>query len=141
MKSTNSMIILVAVALMVLSGSVFTVGERELAIKFRFGEIVKSDYEPGLHFKFPFINSVQKYPRRLLTINNPQQPFLTKEKKNLLVDFFVKWRINDISEYYRATGGLSQIAAQRLLQIVQDGIRQEFAKRTVPEVVSAEHHG
>lgn len=138
MKSTNSMIILVAVALMVLSGSVFTVGERELAIKFRFGEIVKSDYEPGLHFKFPFINSVQKYPRRLLTINNPQQPFLTKEKKNLLVDFFVKWRINDISEYYRATGGLSQIAAQRLLQIVQDGIRQEFAKRTVPEVVSAE---
>jgi membrane protease subunit HflC len=138
MKGTNSIVILAAAALLIVSGSVFTVGERELAIKFRFGEIVKSDYEPGLHFKFPFINSVQKYPRRLLTINNPQQPFLTKEKKNLLVDFFVKWRINDISEYYRATGGLSQVAAQRLLQIVQDGIRQEFAKRTVPEVVSAE---
>jgi membrane protease subunit HflC len=138
MRNNGTLVFLAAFALVVLMGSVFTVGERELAIKFQLGEIVRSDYEPGLHFKFPFVNSVQKYPRRLQTINNPQQPFLTEEKKNLLVDFFVKWRINDVDEYYRSSGGLSIVAAQRLLQIVQDGIRQEFAKRTVPEVVSAE---
>ncbi len=138
MKLSSGSMLLIAVALVLLSGSVFTVGERELAIKFRFSEIVRSDYEPGLHFKWPFINSVQRYPKRLLTINNPQELFLTEEKKNLFVDFFVKWRINDIGEYYRSTGGTSSVAAQRLLQIVKDGIRAEFAKRTVPEVVTAE---
>lgn len=136
--STNSMAVLGALAAMLLYGSVFTVGERELAIKFRFSEIVDADYEPGLHFKVPYVNSVVLYPKRLLTINNPQELFLTEEKKNLYVDFFVKWRITDVSDYYRATGGESIVAAQRLLEIVKDGIRAEFAKRTVPEVVSAE---
>lgn len=121
-----------------LYGSVFTVGERELAIKFRFSEIVDADYEPGLHFKLPYVNSYEVYPKRLLTINNPQEQFLTKEKKNLYVDFFVKWRITDVATYYRATGGDANTAASRLLEIVKDGIRAEFAKRTVPEVVSAE---
>lgn len=118
--------------------SVFTVGERDLAIKFRFSEIVRADYEPGLHFKVPFINNVALFPKRLQTINNPQELFLTKEKKNLYVDFFVKWRITDVGEYYKATTGESSVAAQRLLGIVKDGIRGEFAKRTVPEVVSSE---
>jgi len=120
--------------------SVFFVDERELAIKFRFGEIVRSDYEPGLHFKTPPpFNNVAFYPRRILTINNPQELFLTFEKKNLFVDFFVKWRITDVAQYYRASGGGDEInARQRLLEIVKDGIRGEFAKRTVPQVVSAE---
>jgi membrane protease subunit HflC len=74
----------------------------------------------------------------MLTITNPQELFLTFEKKNLIVDFFVKWRIEDVAAYYRATGGDEIIAAQRMLEIVKDGIRAEFAKRTVPEVVSAE---
>jgi len=138
MKIGSGSILLVGLVLVILSGSVFTVGERELAIKFRFSEIVRADYEPGLHFKMPFINSVQHYPKWLLTINNPKELFLTKEKKNLFVDFFVKWRINDIGEYYRSSGGESAVAGQRLLQIVKDGIRAEFAKRTVPEVVTAE---
>ncbi len=138
MKLGTGSIMLLALGFLLLSGSVFTVGERELAIKFRFSEIVKADYEPGLHFKMPFVNSVQRYPKRMLTINNPKELFLTQEKKNLFVDFFVKWRINDISEYYRSTGGESAVAAQRLLQIVKDGIRAEFAKRTVLEVVTAE---
>lgn len=138
MKLGSGSIMLLALGFLLLSGSVFTVGERELAIKFRFSEIVNADYEPGLHFKMPFVNSVQRYPKRMLTINNPKELFLTQEKKNLFVDFFVKWRINDISEYYRSTGGESAVAAQRLLQIVKDGIRAEFAKRTVLEVVTAE---
>jgi membrane protease subunit HflC len=136
--SSNALILLVAIVALGIYGSVFTVGERDLAIKFRFSEIVASDYEPGLHWKLPYVNSYELYPKRLQTINNPQEQFLTKEKKNLYVDFFVKWRITDVVQYYKATSGDSAIAAQRLLSIVKDGIRGEFAKRTVPEVVSSE---
>lgn len=128
-------IVLVAIGLLM---TVFTVDERELAIKFRFGEIVKSDYEPGLHFKIPVVNNMAFYPKRILTITNPQELFLTFEKKNLFVDFFVKWRISDVAEYYRASNGEELLAAQRLIEIVKDGIRAEFAKRTVPQVVAAE---
>ena len=139
MKTSSTTLIFVGVLVAILAyGSLFTVGERDLAIKFRFSEIVDADYEPGIHFKLPFVNSVSKYPKRLLTINNPQELFLTEEKKNLYVDFFVKWRIVDVGQYYRASRGEAAIAAQRLLEIVKDGIRAEFAKRTVPEVVSAE---
>ena len=136
--SSTTVVVVVALLGVIAYGCLFTVNERELAIKFRFSEIIEADYEPGLHFKFPFVNSVQTYPKRLLTINNPQEPFLTEEKKNLYVDFFVKWRITDVAEFYRASNGEAVIAAQRLLEIVKDGIRAEFAKRTVPEVVSAE---
>lgn len=128
----------VALVFVAASMSLFVVDERELAIKFRFGEIVDSDFEPGLHVKIPIVNNVQFFPKRLLTISNPQELFLTFEKKNLFVDFFIKWRIKDVANYYRATRGEQIIAAQRLLEIVKDGIRAEFAKRTVPEVVSAE---
>lgn len=139
MKISSTAIIVVAAVVGLLAyGALFTVNERELAVKFRFGEIVGTDYEPGLHVKIPFVNSVRKYPRRLLSINNPQEPFLTEEKKNLFVDFFIKWRIADVGQFYRASSGEPAIAAQRLLEIVKDGIRAEFAKRTVPEVVSAE---
>jgi membrane protease subunit HflC len=118
--------------------SVFYVDQRELAIKFRFGEIVASEFEPGLHFKIPIVNNVQFFPRRIQTITNPQELFLTREKKNLFVDFFIKWRIIDVADYYRATRGEQLVSSQRLLEIVKDGIRAEFAKRTVPEVVTAE---
>ena len=131
-------VLIIAVFLLVASQSLFTVDERELAIKFCFGEIVGSDFTPGLHFKFPFVNNVEKYPKRILTLSNPQELFLTFEKKNLYVDFFVKWRIVNIDNYYNATRGDELVAKQRLLEQVKDGIRSEFAKRTVPEVVTAE---
>ncbi len=120
------------------SMSVFTVDQRELAIKFRLGKIIQTEFEPGLHFKVPFINDVRKYPRQILTQSNPQELFLTLEKKNLFVDFFVKWRIIDVGAYYRATRGDELLAAQRLIEIVKDGVRSEFAKRTVPQAVTAE---
>lgn len=138
MNSPRVVLILLAVAAIVVSMSLFTVDERDLAVKFRFGEIIKTDFEPGLHFKIPIVNNVSKYPRRLLAINNPQELFLTVEKKNLLVDFFIEWRISDVGDFYRTSGGDELVAAQRLLEIVKDGIRAEFAKRTVLEVVSAE---
>lgn len=128
---------LVVLALLV-SMSVFTVDEREVAIKFQFSRILETDIKPGLHFKLPMINTVKKYPRTILTQTNPQELFLTLEKKNLFVDFFVKWRIVDVAEFYRATRGDELLAAQRLIEIVKDGVRSEFAKRTVPQVVSAE---
>lgn len=120
------------------SMSLFSVDERELAIKFRLGKIIQTEFEPGLHFKMPFINNVRKYPRQILTQTNPQELFLTFEKKNLFVDFFVKWRIIDVGAYYRSTRGDEALAAQRLIEIVKDGVRSEFAKRTVPQVVTAE---
>jgi membrane protease subunit HflC len=123
---------------LVAASSIFTVDEREIAVQFRFGEIQRTDFAPGIYVKAPFIDTVVKFPRRILTINNPQELFLTFEKKNLFVDFFIKWRITDVQAYYRATRGDESLAAQRLLEIVKDGIRGEFAKRTVPQVVSAE---
>jgi membrane protease subunit HflC len=138
MVSIRIVSIVGALALVGAMMSLFVVDERDFAIKFRFGEIIESDFEPGLHFKIPVVNNVQYFPKRILTINNPQELFLTSEKKNLFVDFFVKWRIVDAADFYRATGGQQVVAAQRLLEIVKDGIRAEFANRTVPEVVSAE---
>lgn len=135
---TTSLILIVAVAALVLSMSVFTVDEREYAIKLRFGEIVRMDYEPGLHFKMPFVNTVQKFDNRVLTRNNPNEPFLTAEKKNLRVDFYVKWRIVDVGQYFRATGGDERLATSRLLEIMKDGLRAQFARQTVQEVVTAD---
>lgn len=137
----NSLLyIVVVIAAVVIGGTqfFFQVNEREVAIKRQFGEIVGSGFGPGLHFKWPIVNTILKFERRLLTINVPQEPFLTEEKKNLYVDFFVKYRIADVTTFYRASQGEQAIAAQRVLEIVKDGIRAEFAKRTVPEVVSAE---
>ena len=134
----NILTIIVVGVAVVLLNSIFTVDERELALKFRFGEVIQTGYKPGLHLKVPFVNNVEKYPKRILTINNPQELFLTLEKKNLYVDFFIKWKINDVQQYYRATGGDELVAAQRLLETVKDGVRSEFAKRTVIEVVSEE---
>ena len=134
----NILVVLLVAILLVISNSIFTVDEREMALKFRFGEVIRADYEPGIHFKVPFVNNVGKYSKQILTINNPQELFLTLEKKNLFVDFFIKWKINDVQQYYISTGGDELVASQRLLETVKDGIRSEFAKRTVIEVVSEE---
>ena len=119
--------------------SVFIVDERELALKFRLGEIVKSDFDSGLYFKMPFINNVKKFDKRILTLDARPANYLTKEKKNVNVDFFVKWRINDVETYYKAmSGGNERIAAERLYTIVNDSLRDQFSKRTIQEVISGE---
>ena len=105
----------------VASNSLFKVNETELAIKFRFGEIVRSDYEPGLHVMVPFVNNVRSFDRRVLTRNYPSEQFLTSEGKILNVDFYVKWRINDVAQYYQSTNGDEEMAARRLAEIVKDG--------------------
>lgn len=127
-----------AVALIVLAMSAFTVRETELAIKFRFGEIVRADYAPGLHFMTPFVNNVRKFERRIITNNYPSEQFLTSEGKILRIDFYIKWRIDDVSRYYQATGGAEDVAAGRLGSIVKDGIKGVIARRTIQQVVAAE---
>jgi len=120
------------------SSLLFQVNETEYAIKFRFGEIVKADYEPGLHFMVPVVNTVRKFDRRVLTRNYPAEQFLTSEGKRLNVDFFIKWRLSDVGQYYQATGGDEEVAAARLAQIVKDGLKGVIAKRTMQRVVAAE---
>jgi membrane protease subunit HflC len=120
------------------SAAVFTVNETELAIKFRLREIVQAEFEPGLHFKIPWIETVQKFDRRVLTRNYPAEPFLTSEGKILNVDFFVKWRISDVGQFYLATNGDEEAASGRLAEIVKDGLKGVIAKRTIQQVVAAE---
>jgi len=136
----NSMFAVVAalVALWIASGAMFQVRETELAIKFRLKKIVASDFEPGLHFMVPAIESVQKFDRRVLTRNYPAEQFLTSEGKILNVDFYVKWRIADVERYYLATNGDEEAAANRLAEIVKDGLKGVIAKRTIQQVVAAE---
>lgn len=122
-----------------LTGSLlFQVNETDHAIKFSFGKIVKADYEPGLHVMIPFVNTVRKFDRRVLTRNYPAEQFLTSEGKRLNVDFYVKWRVSDVGQYYQATGGDEEVAAARLAEIVKDGLKGVIAKRTIQRVVAAE---
>lgn len=136
MKSIG-IIVLIAAGVLV-SLSLFTVKEYERAILFRFGEILRTDYDPGLHFKIPIINNVRKYDGRINTMDADPERYLTAEMKNLQVDAFVKWRIRDVGQYYMAMGGDEIRARDRLSQIIKDGLRAEFGKRTVQEVVSGD---
>ena len=128
---------LLGLGLLIGLSSVFIVDERELAIKFRLGEIVDSDFEPGLHFKVPWpVNNVRKFDRRVLTLDTRPERFLTGEKKNVTVDFFVKWRIRDAATYYTTFMGDERQANQRLLQIIKNGLQLEFDQRTIRQVVA-----
>ncbi|MEM9531987.1 MAG: protease modulator HflC [Pseudomonadota bacterium] len=119
--------------------SAFTVSEVEYAAKFRLGEVVKTDFEPGLHWQVPIVNNVRKFDRRILSLDAQPERFITSEKKDVIVDSFVKWRIADVRNFYAATSGGDEVRArQRLAQIIADGLRAEFAKRTLQEVISTE---
>ncbi len=132
--------ILVGLAALLIIGmmSMFTVSETEKAIKFRLGEIVKNDYEPGLHFKWPFINNVKKFDKRIQTMEAKPERFLTAEKKNVIVDSFVKWRIGDVTTFYTVVAGDVDQANLRLDQIVKDAFRGEFGKRNIQQLVSTD---
>ena len=131
-------IVIAASVLFVLYSAIFVVDQRELAVKFKLGQIVRSDYGPGLHWKVPFINNVRKFDARILTLDARPANYLTKEKKNVNVDFFVKWRIDDAETYYKAMAGNERTAAERIYTIINDGLRDEFSKRTIQEVISGE---
>lgn len=126
----------IAALLFVISGSVYTVKQWETGIVFRLGEIVEANVEPGLHFKTPFINNVKTFDARLQTLDAAPERYLTSEKKNLIVDSFVKWRIEDARKYYTTMSGDKRLANMRLAQIIKDGLRAAFGSRSVQEVIS-----
>lgn len=118
--------------------SLFTVNETQTAIRFQLGEIVQANYPPGLHWKWPLINNVLKFDRRLQTLDIEPERFLTAEKKNVIVDSYAMWRIEDVRQFYTRVGGDPRQANVRLDQIIKDGLRNEFGKRTIQEVVSGD---
>lgn len=131
--------VVVVLALFVGLQSIFVVKETEYAVKFRLGEIIRADYQPGLHFKTPFINNVVKFDSRLLLLDMPPEQMNTAEQKYVDVDYYIKWRIEDPRQFYISTaGGDFRIAQTRLAQLIRDDLREEFAKRSLNEVVSVQ---
>ena len=137
MRRPILLILIVALGVMGVS-SLFIVTETEYAIKFQLGRIVRADYEPGIHFKLPFVNNVRKYERRLLTLDTNPEQMITAEQKFVEVDSFVKWRIVDVSRFYTSTQGNEQVALNRLDSIVKDRIRNQIAARELVQVISEE---
>jgi len=133
----NKIILVVAVLIAILlSSSLYTVKETQVALKLRLGEIVSIENKPGLKFKTPFVNNVVWFDKRIQTLDSAAESFLTVEKKNVVVDSFVKWRIVDTQKFYISTGGAMAQANLRLAQNNQDALRSEFSRRTILEVIS-----
>ncbi len=127
-----------AVLLLIGSGSFYKVDESNVAIRFQFGRVVETDIGPGLHFKIPLIQTVLAFDRRILSLDSQPERYLTFEKKDVNVDFFVKWQIDNVRSFYTATGGIEAQAMQRLRPIVTEVIRNEIAQRKLQDVVSGE---
>jgi membrane protease subunit HflC len=124
--------------ILTLFGSVYIVNESQTAIVLNLGKVVRSDIKPGLHFKVPFVEQVRKFDRRLLTLDDNPERYLTAEKKDVEVDFFVKWKIKDVTAFYRATsGGNEDVAEQRLTPIVKSALRNDINQLTLQQVVSS----
>lgn len=139
-----TIIIVVLVALLGYS-SLFTIGEGERGIVIRFGKVAQDDqgqalvYQPGLHFKLPFIERIEKLDARVKTLDGQPDRFTTSEQKDLIVDAFVKWRISDFAQFYLSTGGGNERQAEDLLmRRINSGLRSEFGTRTIRDIVSGE---
>jgi membrane protease subunit HflC len=130
--------ILLGAAVAVIGLSAFTVNEREMAIKLQLGQVVEADYNPGLHFKWPLVQNIRKFPRRILTISDRPERIFTAENEAVQVDFFVKWRIVDPVRFYTSTGGSLDVANGRLSEIIKNAVVTEFGKRSVSDAISLE---
>ncbi|BBI99685.1 protein HflC [Ferrigenium kumadai] len=138
-KNIGNILIGAVAALILLSMSVYMVDQRQNAIVFQLGEVVSVKTEPGLYFKVPLMQNVRYFDSRILTLDTTEpERFITAEKKNVLVDSFIKWRIVDVKQYYVSVGGDEVRAKTRLMQTVNSSMREEFGKRTIHEVVSGE---
>lgn len=128
----------VVVGVFLFATATFEVKQYQSALEFRLGEIVQDKFDPGLHFKMPFINTVKLFDRRVLTMTSQPERFLTSEKKNLIIDYYIKWQIVNAGDFYRSTRGDERIAMNRMDQIVRDAMKSEISSRTVNEVVSGD---
>lgn len=138
--SNKSLFTLIAGAVLALVAwnSFYIVAQTERAVLLQFGKVSESDVAPGLHMKIPYVNQVRKFDGRLLTLDAPTQRFLTLEKKAVMVDAFAKWRVANAEQYYTATSGIKQVADERLARRLEAGLRDQFGKRTLHEVVSGQ---
>ncbi len=138
--SNKSLIALIAAVVLavVAWNSFYIVSQTERAVLLQFGRVVQADVQPGLHLKIPYVNQVRKFDARLMTLDAPTQRFLTLEKKAVMVDAYAKWRVKDSDRFYTATSGMKQIADERLSRRLESGLRDQFGKRTLHEVVSGE---
>ncbi|WP_218311232.1 protease modulator HflC [Alteromonas antoniana] len=141
----NLALIIIVILAVLSTGALFTVKEGERAIVIQFGKVQRDDasgdtrvFEPGLHFKIPFIDTVKKLDARIQTLDDQPDRFVTSEKKDLIVDSYVKWRIEDFATYYLSTGGNKLQAEALLKQKVNNGLRSEFGTRTIAQIVSGE---
>jgi membrane protease subunit HflC len=134
----NVIIFLCLLTLITAMTSVFFVDQRQLVLLLRLGQIERSDFQPGIHFKIPFLNEVRRFDGRVLSFDATPSRYLTGEKKNVIVDSFILWRITDVSAYFTSMGGIEDRAQLRLSQIVKDGLRGEFGKRTIQQLVSGD---
>ncbi len=123
---------------LILNSTVFFVKETQRAMVFQLGEIKRDNLQPGLHFKIPLVNNVRKFDARILTIDAKPELFLTSEKKNMSVDFFVKWKIANVKSYYKSTLGDRFTAEGRITQIVKDELKNQFGIRTIQQAISGE---
>ena len=138
-KNITFLVVGLVIVLVILSASMFTVDQRQNALVFQLGEVVSVKKTPGLYFKVPLVQNVRFFDTRILTMDaaDPER-FITSEKKNVLVDSYIKWRVVDVTQYYVSVGGDETRAQIRLNQTVNDGLRAEFGKRTIHEVVSGQ---
>ena len=138
MSKQNLLGTIVFLGFVVLSNSVFIVSETQRGVLLKFGEVVRADLQPGLHWKVPFVDSVRKFDGRILTVDSTPERYFTQEQKQLIVDSYAKFRIIDTAKYYTATSGEEFRAAALLSQRINDDLRNQVAGRTVQEVVSGE---
>jgi membrane protease subunit HflC len=141
--SQNKIFALLGIVLLLaatVSATLYTVDERQKAIIVRFGQVIRFDDPPGLHVKTPFLDEVRYFDARILTMDADPQPFLTQEKKYVIVDSYVKWRVLDPLKYYLTVGGQESEARRRLEQLINSGLRDEVNKRNVQSVVSVERN-
>ncbi len=134
----NKVLFIIVLALFALSTTVFFVDQRERVLLLHLGEIKQADFKPGIHFKIPMVEEVKRFDGRILTIDAKPENYLTGKNKNLLVDSFLLWKISDTSSYYTAVSGDQRLASSRLFNIVNNGLRDAFATRTVNDVVSGD---
>jgi modulator of FtsH protease HflC len=139
--SPGSRILIPAAAIvfgLLLYASTFTVQQWDLALKLRLGEIIDSSYDPGLHWMVPLLNEVKKFDGRIQTLDTRPERFLTVEKKDVIVDSYIKWRIADVAKYFRSTGGNQDKTSRLLTERINTNLRDEFGKRTIQQVIAGE---
>jgi membrane protease subunit HflC len=138
MKNLFKALGLLVVVVIAVNSTLYVISEFERGVKLRFGKLIESDIQPGLHVKIPFVDDVRIFDARILTVDAQPASFFTIEKKRLIVDSYAKWRISNVETYYKATGGVESVAHNRLANRVNTGLRNQFGTRTLHEVVSGE---